>query len=374
MNAQIENRIFFFIIVAFTAYVGYLLLQPYFGVIIFSFVTVLTFKPVYDFFNRRVKNRPGIATGLTITAIFLIVLIPIGLIINIAVVQALQFSDDVSSFVGGNNLDSTSEYLDLINSYLTRFPYLADYTITTDQIVDTIRNIAQPVASFLGQNAISIGSNAAELLTRFFIFLVMLATLFPTFPRVVQLIKDLSPLDDALDERYLNRAMAMTVAMVKGVFVIAIAQGVTLGVFLFIAGVPYAFFWTILAIFTAVLPLGVNVVAVPIGIVLLILGSTWQGIIVLIGGLLVAGNVDNILRPRLVAKEAELNPALVILSAFGGLNLFGVLGVIYGPVIMIFLITTVEIYLEHYRLTHPIAETTETLEAGSSTASNQNSD
>ena len=76
-----------------------------------------------------------------------------------------------------------------------------------------------------------------------------------------------------------------------------------------------------------------------------------------------------------MSGKAELNPALVILSAFGGLNLFGVLGVIYGPVIMIFLITTVEIYLEHYRLTHPVEEQLEVAEASSSNiTSNQNSD
>ncbi|MCB0314762.1 MAG: AI-2E family transporter, partial [Calditrichaeota bacterium] len=52
-------------------------------------------------------------------------------------------------------------------------------------------------------------------------------------------------------------------------------------------------------------------------------------------------------------KETELNSALILLSAFGGLNLFGFLGIIYGPVIMIFLVTTIEIYLEHYRLDQP---------------------
>ncbi|MDX1521389.1 MAG: AI-2E family transporter, partial [Anaerolineae bacterium] len=96
----------------------------------------------------------------------------------------------------------------------------------------------------------------------------------------------------------------------------------------------------------------VNAIAIPIGVALLAFGQIWQGILVLVGSTLIVSNIDNLLRPRLVSKDANLSPALVLLSAFGGLSLFGFLGVIYGPVVMIFLITTVEIYLEHYQLTN----------------------
>ena len=92
-----------------------------------------------------------------------------------------------------------------------------------------------------------------------------------------------------------------------------------------------------------------NVITVPAGIVLIAFGSGWQGLLVIIGGLLVVSNIDTILRPLLVPKEANINSALVLIGALGGLHLFGFLGVIYGPVVMIFLVTTVEIYLEHYR-------------------------
>jgi predicted PurR-regulated permease PerM len=152
-----------------------------------------------------------------------------------------------------------------------------------------------------------------------------------------------------LDQKYVDRVTAMTRAMVKGIFVIAVAQGVIAGLFFWIAGVKYAIFWMVLAIFFSILPLGANVIAIPIGIVLLVIGDIWQGVLVILGSVFIVSNIDNLLRPRLVAKEAELNSALVLLSAFGGLKLFGFLGVVYGPVIMIFLVTTVEIYLEHYR-------------------------
>ena len=96
----------------------------------------------------------------------------------------------------------------------------------------------------------------------------------------------------------------------------------------------------------------------PAGIILLAFGSVWQGLLVLLSGLLVVSNIDTLLRPLLVPKEANLNAAMVLIGALGGLHLFGFLGVIYGPVVMIFLVTTVEIYLEHYRERQPEATRT----------------
>jgi predicted PurR-regulated permease PerM len=100
----------------------------------------------------------------------------------------------------------------------------------------------------------------------------------------------------------------------------------------------------------AVLPMGVNALTIPVGIVHFLLGNTWQGVVIIALSLLLVSQIDNVIRPRLVSKEAYLNPALVLLAAFGGLSLFGFLGVIYGPIIVIFFVTTIEIYLDHYRM------------------------
>jgi len=63
--------------------------------------------------------------------------------------------------------------------------------------------------------------------------------------------------------------------------------------------------------------------------------------------LLVVANIDTVLRPVLVPKAAYLNPALLMLSVFGGLGLMGFIGLIYGPVIMILLVTSVEVYTKY---------------------------
>ena len=344
-----DNRGFFYLLLAFAGLSAYWLLEPYLATIIFSIVVVVMFNSLYHWFLRRTKNRESLSISLTLLTICLTGLVPLVLVINVTVSQAIQFKEEVTTMVAGNNV-SVTNVISEVNHWIAKIPFGNIEPITEEKIIDTVRGIIQPITRFLADRAVQLGSSSADLITKFIIFLTLVGTLFPKYPKLIQLVKDLSPLDDSLDQKYLDRMIAMTRSMVKGVFVIALAQGVAAGFFYWIVGVKYVFFWTLLAIFLSILPLGSHVISVPMAIVLLAMGNIWQGVVLLIGSLLVVGNLDNVLRPRLVSKDSEMSTALILLSAFGGLNLFGFLGVIYGPVVMIFLVTTIEIYLEYYQI------------------------
>src|SRR5205823_4848485 len=128
----------------------------------------------------------------------------------------------------------------------------------------------------------------------------------------------------------------------------AIAQGLVTGLLFLITGTPVALLLTLLAIACGVIPLGASLVAIPVGLYQLLIGNIWQAVVIFLGYFLIVANIDNVIRPMLVSKETPLSPALVVLSGFGGLNWFGLPGVIYGPVIMIILMTLIEIYKEHF--------------------------
>jgi predicted PurR-regulated permease PerM len=148
---------------------------------------------------------------------------------------------------------------------------------------------------------------------------------------------------------YLAQAGAMTKAMVKGQFVIAIAQGFASAFSLWVTGLDYFWFFFVLLTFLSFIPLGGGIVTLPLGVVLIATGHIWQGIFVILFHLLVVSNIDNLLRPRLVPKTVQLNSALTLLGVFSGLALFGAIGVIYGPVIMILLVTTFRMYADYNR-------------------------
>jgi predicted PurR-regulated permease PerM len=352
MKTSTQGSIFFYLLLAFVFWITYILLKPYLGVVVFSVITVVIFKPVYDLILKWMGGRVGWATTLTIVTIFLAVLIPIVIVINITLNQASLLVHDLSAMAAGRNANFTT-IINEINKILATVPYASSYQLSEASILEALRKMGGPVTNFVATQAISLGGASVEWITDLIIFLSVVATLFPSTDKVIQLLKDLSPLPDELDQMYVSRFVAMTKAMFKGIFVIAIIQGIVTGIFMAVAGTWYVFFLTLLAVFVAILPLGVNILTIPVGIVHFFLGNTWQGILIIAGSLLIVSQVDNLIRPRLVSQDAYLNPALVLLSAFGGLVWFGFLGVIYGPIIAIFFVTTIEIYLKYYRISAP---------------------
>ena len=348
MQISSQSKVFFFLLLALIFVITFMLLKPYLGVMVFSMVVVVVTKPFFDLILRWVGGRKGLATTLTIIALGLAVLIPVLFVVDITVRQASVLAQDVSALVAGKNTNLT-DIINEINLILAKIPY-ASYQLREDEILEAVRKMVGPVSSYVAERAISLGGASVEWITNAIIFLSIVATLYPMYDKAIQLLKDLSPLPDELDQIYITRLVAMTKAMFKGIFVIALIQGIVAGGFMWFTGTAYVFFLTLLSIFVAVLPMGVNILTIPIGIAHFLLGNTWQGILIIAASLLIISQIDNIIRPKLVSSEAYLNPALVLLSAFGGLAWFGFMGVIYGPIIAIFFVTTLEIYLKYYRI------------------------
>ena len=351
MKPNIQSRIFFYILFAFSAYLAYLLIGPYMGTVVFAVVTVTVFQPVHQLFVRLLRGRVGPATALTIVTIFVVVLVPVGATLSVALQQALEFSRSVSQLVrGADQYPSLAELLAQINRLLAGIPFAQDYQITPAGVFQTVESTVRTVTAFVAESAISLSSASVDLIISVVLYISLLGALFPSYPRLIQMLRQMSPLSDEMDEKYIHRITIITKSMVRGVLVLALAQGLTMGVFFLIGEVQYASFWTIVSIFMAMTPLGAGVVGVPIGIIQIILGNVWQGIVILLGYAVVVSSIQYYLTPRLVAREARLNPALVLLSVFGGLKLFGIMGLVYGPVTMIFLVTTIEIYMDYYRI------------------------
>ena len=203
--------------------------------------------------------------------------------------------------------------------------------------------------SVLPNLAISLGTTLPALFIGGLVFLIVLAALLPRFDELGERVQELSPLGMNVSALYLHRANVMITSVVKGVFLLAILQGLIMGVFYRLAGVPFAMFWTLLSMAFAVLPVvGISFIVLPMALIFLITGNPTSAIIVLIGFFVFVNPLDILLRPRLVSKEAYLNFTLMLLALFGGIQLAGLLGMIYGPVIMLLFLTSLDIYSQFY--------------------------
>jgi len=281
--------------------------------------------------------------------VLLCLIIPLFLIGEITINQVQTFYNDIKNLVAGQNV-TLEIVLEKINSAIALAKI--DFVITQEMVINTIKNFIETLSSLLAgqaKNLFNIGVSAFSALAQLFIYFILLAGLFPVSQRLLSYIKKLSPLDSNIDNLYVKRATEMAKSMVKGTFIIALIQGVLSGLALAALGVPYPFFWGLLAVVFSIIPLGAGIINLPIALFLLLSGQIWQGIVLLLIQVLIIGNIDNLVRPKLVSQEAHLHPLLILLSVLGGVSVFGFWGVIYGPVIMILFVTSLEVYLQYYR-------------------------
>ena len=340
-----KEKLFFYGLLLLIGYGVYLLVKPYISVTILAYITAVLFDPVYEWFNRVFKKRSGWAAGLTVVVVLITVLLPVILMIQVTISQIISFNKDLNEVITNNKVD-LSGLIASVNDSLDQIPGI-DYRLSQDRVYESAAEGSKSIANFLLGKAINIGSSSVDWFGKSILFIILLFAFLPTQKDVVTYLKRLSPLKDSLDNLYAVRIQAMAKSMIFGSLVIAVVQGVLAGIFLAIAGVKYIWFLTLLMIFFGIIPLGATTISIPIGIALLVFGQIWQGLLVILGSILIVGNIDNVIRPMLVSKDAEVHPALLILAVFGGLRFFGLWGVIYGPVLVILLTTTLEIYLEY---------------------------
>ncbi|MFA6098333.1 MAG: AI-2E family transporter [Patescibacteria group bacterium] len=339
-----ENRVFFYIVAAIIICLSFLVIRPYFSAIVLAFLAAVLFKPIYNFFLRIFRQKEKVAALLSVIFVFLVVFIPVVFIGGLTVNQIISFRDDFAG--SGLNFERVVERVNNIYSFLPG----NQTPITVLSAQEKMGQWAETVGNFFLERLPNIGSGAFYTVTWIILFLILLYSIFPIHRKLIRFFENVSPLNDRIDMVYASRVVEMSKSMIKGTLLVALVQGTVAGIFLAIAGVPYVLFWTLLMIFLGVIPMvGYGFVMLPIVVILFLTGNIWQAIMLALVSVLFIGNIDNFLRPKLVSKKAELHPALVILSVIGGLQVFGVLGFIYGPVIMILLVTTFEMYQKYFR-------------------------
>jgi predicted PurR-regulated permease PerM len=147
-------------------------------------------------------------------------------------------------------------------------------------------------------------------------------------------IPDLLPFERTRSEALLVRIRDVVLASMYGVVTIAAIQGVLCGGMFWLLGIPAAALWGLVTVFASVVPfVGTAAVWVPGTVYLLAIGAWPKAIVLAVWGAAVVSSVDNLLRPRLVAGRVRLSGLAMFVAMLGGLQAFGALGIILGPVL-----------------------------------------
>ncbi len=339
-----KNRIFFWLVFLILVILTILMIKPYFTPLVLSLISVIMLTPLYNYFLQRewVRGREKVAVSLTLLSFLGILVIPVYLVARLIV---NQLAAALTSFA---SIDLDSAWQSIVQA-LDALPLVGYILPDAVNVTEVLQSLARATGSALADLALSLGASLPTLLIQGVLFIAVVAALLPHYQDLVEKFQRLSPLGYDVSELYSRKLTAMVSSLITGVFLIAVIQGAAMGIFFWLAGLPYALLLTIISMLLALIPMvGISWLVIAIAAVSFLTGHNAQGFIVLGGFYGVVNWIDVLLRPRLLSEEARIPLALFLLSIFGGLAWAGVMGLFYGPVIMLLLITTIQIYTERY--------------------------
>jgi predicted PurR-regulated permease PerM len=332
------------------------LLRPFISVIIMGAVVTGIFTPVYRWIARKMK--PAFASLLTCLIIFVILFVPIVFFVTVVSGEAYDLyqtakgavlSDEIKSLLEGSRL---SERMAQSPLFIKASGFMANFGIdlSGQEFQQTVAELAKKMGLLLYEQTSAIASNILKFLVNFFFMLLVTYYLLIDGQRLVSFIVDLSPLPQDQDEKLLGKFKDMAGAILIGNGLAGVFQGCLGGTVFALFGLSSPFLWGLIMAFLAFLPIvGIGVVFIPTAVFLFLKGRIGAGIFFIVFYVLVSGVVEYVVKPKLVGKKVQMHTLLVFLAIMGGLKLFGILGIFYGPLVVTGFLTLTDIYYSHYR-------------------------
>ncbi len=325
------------------------LIAPFFAIIILGIVSTGIFRPVFRFCSK--KLAPKMASVLTCVLIFFVVLIPVVFFVGVLSKEAFDLYVMARDAVFSNqikNLLESTQALERFNELVVRLGI--ETTITWDELVSPISELGKFVGFSLFEQARFITSNVFNLVIYFCLMLLVVFYMLMDGDKFIKYIYDLSPLPDEHDAKLFGKFMDMSGAVLIGNGLGGLIQGVAGGILFLFLGFNSPFLWGVIMGFLAFLPiLGIGIVLIPTAVVLMLKSKFAAGIFVFVFYILLSWGIEYVFKPKVVGDRVSMHPLIVFFAIIGGLKAYGILGIIYGPLIATFFLTLADIYFSSFQ-------------------------
>ncbi len=322
------------------------ILWPFWSILVLSFLLCNLFRPIYLLLNSKLlPSLASIFTCLLITAIVFIPLLLFTLALTDEALNLYHWGRDSRVGIKLQAFIQESPFIDNLRLYLGELGF--DFKPT--QVTDSLSYLAKIGGLFLYNQASSWAANILLFVVFFFMMILIIFFLLIDQPRLVEFIIKLSPLPDDEDRLLLAKFEEIAGAILRGNGICGLIQGVLGGVIFSILSLNSPILWGGVMAVLAFLPIfGIGLVMIPAAVILMVNGNIGQGIFLIVFYLILSLSMEYIFKPKLVGDQVKMHTLLVFLSIIGGLNVYGVLGIIYGPLIVTAFLTLSEIYLKKY--------------------------
>jgi predicted PurR-regulated permease PerM len=309
-------------------YLCWLMVFPFLQVLAWAAVLVIIFYPVHQGILRR-TNRLSLSALLSCLLVIVTIVLPLTLI-TIAVVDQLSDVGKTLQSLSSELLDPVSSPLAPLLNWLGQYINIENLR-SQEFILDKIKGASGAVA---GKTLGVVGGVLGAIVDTAFIIFTMYY-LFRDGDRILDALRNVLPLDKKQSREIFERTHDVISASVYGTLVIAAIQGALGGLAFWVLGLNSPIVWAVVMTFLCLIPMaGAFLVWAPVAIFLFFTGEWVKGVLLTAWGALVIGTIDNFLRPKLVGERTKLHELFIFFSVLGGLHVFGVLGIVLGPVVL----------------------------------------
>ncbi|OAO04123.1 AI-2E family transporter [Parasphingorhabdus sp.] len=324
------------------------LIKPFFGAIVWAVVVTVLFRPVYDRLLNKLSGRANRAAAVTLILILLLVVVP-----TILLAMALfQEAGSIYLRIQDGEIDFGSVFQTFekslpgwLQAQLTAFGY-GDLASIRAQFEESISAILEFVITQL----FTASQGIFQFLLALGVMLYLTFFLLRDGHDLINRIRQIVPLADEKRQILMEKFLIVIRATIKGSLIIAIMQGTLGGLVFWALDIRGALLWAVLmGLFSLVPAIGTGFVWVPVAIYLLVAGHLWQGIVLILCGVFVISMIDNLVRPILVGRDTRMPDYVVLISTLGGLQLFGINGIVIGPLVAALFIAIWGIFSEMHQ-------------------------
>lgn len=347
MRKEHVGTIIFAAVVIVAVYLFYIMFRPFLKPLIWGAVFAGLFYPLNATLGRKLKRKNVRALIMTILVVAVIgvptVFLSIGLIGEVVNV-APRFSDAVES----GQLDMVFRpeafgWNEKVKEVLG--PFVDVSNLDVERMIST--NLQRLSSFVLGQLSNLVG-NISLAIFNFSLSVLSLFFFFRDGDGMMTRLKELMPMSDTFKESLTRRIKEVTRASIYGGVLVAGIQGALGGVLFWALGLPSPIFWGGMMGILSLLPLvGPWFVYLPAAAILMLSGSYVRGGVLLVVGIVIVSQSDNLVRPLIIGGRTKIPTLLLLFSLLGGIKVFGLLGLVLGPVIASILLAFLEVYKPH---------------------------
>ena len=324
------------------------ILWPFFSILILSFLLAGLFQPVFRLFNERLKFSAQFSSLITCWLIVIVVFVPL-MIFVLALSKELL---GLYPLIKGKNLALMMQLLLEENQTVIKIKdVFAGFGVELhpERISAVFSEFGKVAGLFLYDQASSWAANIMNFVFSFFMMIIVIFFLLIDHERFITYILDLSPLPDQQERQLFKRFEEIAKAVLVGNGLCGLLQGFLGGTLFMFMGINSPILWGGIMAILAFLPIfGIGLVLVPTSVILYLKGQVGAAILMLIFYGVLSFSVEYLLKPWMVGERVKMHTLLVFLSILGGLSVYGVLGIIYGPLIVTAFLSFADIYRKNY--------------------------